>query len=178
MTAITKMLELEEETIAKGMETFLDVGRSLKNIRDQALYRDGYATFVEYLKERWGWSKSRAYQLISAAECESTIVDEVGKESHVREVVKAPAEKREEVVKQAKAKAESEDRKPTANDYREAVAEIVYEDAPEAEEQPEQYDAATIKAFGKCELRLATLRQIVSMLSEVEIQVLKDWIND
>jgi len=83
-----------------------------------------------------------------------------------------------------KAKAEAEDRKPTAKDYREAVAEVVYEDA--IDDEPEEYavpppaigkfDVAVINAFRKCENRLGTLKQLASELSETEREILKEWL--
>jgi len=43
------------------------------------LYKATHGTFEEYCKERWGFSRPRAYQLIEAASAVSTIVDKGGK---------------------------------------------------------------------------------------------------
>lgn len=67
-----------EATIERGMQTFVEVGLALMEIRDGRLYRAEYGTFEEYCQERWGISRPRAYQLIDAAVVTtelSTIVD-------------------------------------------------------------------------------------------------------
>jgi hypothetical protein len=59
-------LEDYERIIERGMSTFMDVGNALVTIRDQRLYRRDFATFESYCKERWGFTRSRAYRLIDA----------------------------------------------------------------------------------------------------------------
>lgn len=56
-----------EEVIARGIKTFVEVGRALMTIRDRKLYRANYATFEAYCRERWDLSRPYAYQLIDAA---------------------------------------------------------------------------------------------------------------
>lgn len=73
-------IELEqcEAVIAKGWETFVEVGKALANIRDKKLYRTTHRTFEAYCRERWQYRKSYAYYLINAAQVVtylSTIVD-------------------------------------------------------------------------------------------------------
>ena len=71
-------LEHNEAIIEKGLNTFVDVGNALAEIRDGKLYRDTHGTFEEYCQERWGISRPRAYQFIEAAETVgllSTMVD-------------------------------------------------------------------------------------------------------
>lgn len=183
MVTLSKLTKLET-TIADGMETFIDVGNALKQIRDEGLYRDGYQTFQEYVKERWGWDKTYAYRLIKVAEVDASLPIGNSKptaEAHYREVAKAPPEKQAAVVEAAAAKAEAEDRKPTAKDYREAVEEVVYEDA--IDDEPEKYevekfDRKVINAFRKCDNRLGTLKQLASELSETERAILKEWLSN
>ncbi len=57
-----------EEVIKQGLNTFVDVGNALLEIRDKRLYRADYSTFEGYCQERWGFSRSRAHRLIEAAE--------------------------------------------------------------------------------------------------------------
>jgi len=67
-----------ESVIDVGLKTFVDVGNALLEIRDSRLYRAQWGTFDEYCRERWGMAKSRAYQLIDAAQVSanvSTVVD-------------------------------------------------------------------------------------------------------
>jgi hypothetical protein len=71
MTAITKPetadLARLERIIERGMPKFREVGEALAQIRDQRLYREKWGTFEEYVKQRWNWTRQRAYHLIDAA---------------------------------------------------------------------------------------------------------------
>lgn len=61
-------LDAHEAVIARGLQTFYDVGNALLAIRDdpKKLYRE-YGTFEDYCQQRWGMSRPRAYQFIEAA---------------------------------------------------------------------------------------------------------------
>lgn len=57
-----------EEVITKGERAFKETGLALAKIRDEKLYlAAGYKTFEKYCRERWGFSRQRAYQQIDAA---------------------------------------------------------------------------------------------------------------
>jgi len=173
-------LNTYERTIEKGMGTFVEVGNALKAIRDKKLYKLSHKTFAEYAKDRWGWGRSHAYRMIDAAQDLSPIGDKISNEAQAREVAKAPADKQFAVIEAAAAKAEAEDRKPTAKDYREAVAEVVYEDAIDDEPEEcvvEKFDKKVIDAFRKCENRLGTLKQLASELSETEQEILREFLS-
>jgi hypothetical protein len=126
-----------ESVIERWVNDAHAVGLAFKSIRDEWLYKEDYATFEEYLKQRWGFEKRRAYQLIEAAEtaenlCKILHKTEVPKvESQLREVAKAPAEKQAEVCKVVAEICQEEQRPPTANDFKKAVEELVYEDVPD-----------------------------------------------
>jgi len=62
-----------EETISRGLETFVKVGRALAEIRDRRLYRAKYGTFDAYVAARWGMSRTRAYEFIAAGEVVETV---------------------------------------------------------------------------------------------------------
>lgn len=62
-----RLAELET-VIERGMQTFVDVGRALLEIRDSRLYRRDYGTFEDYTRERWGMERRHAYRLIDAAD--------------------------------------------------------------------------------------------------------------
>jgi hypothetical protein len=64
-----------EDTIKRGLETFVEVGNALAEIRDRKLYRTEHATFADYCKAKWSISDRRARQLMDAAE----VVAEVSK---------------------------------------------------------------------------------------------------
>ena len=57
----------DEEVIAKGLGTFIEVGSALTSIRVGQKYRDTHGTFEEYLRERWDLSGPYAYQTMDAA---------------------------------------------------------------------------------------------------------------
>lgn len=57
-----------EATIAAGLQTFVEVGRALLEIRDARLYRQEFGTFEDYCRERWAMSRSYAHRTIEAAQ--------------------------------------------------------------------------------------------------------------
>jgi len=76
-----------EATIERGMQTFVEVGLALMEIRDDRLYRAEFGSFEEYCRDKWGWGRAHAYRLIDAAQ----VVENV---SHGRQNV-APATERQ-----------------------------------------------------------------------------------
>lgn len=83
-------LVAHEETVERGLSTFLDVGRALLAIRDQRLYRTTHVTFDLYVEERWpGLGRSHAYRLLDAArvaDAMSPIGDTPANEAQAREL--------------------------------------------------------------------------------------------
>lgn len=65
---VTAALAEREEVIARGLKTFIEVGRALAEIKEQKLYRQVFSTFEEYCDNRWQLARTRAYELIYAAE--------------------------------------------------------------------------------------------------------------
>lgn len=61
-----RLMELEER-IERGLETFLAVGQALAEIHDSSLYRGEASTWAEYVRTRWGMSRTRSYELMGAA---------------------------------------------------------------------------------------------------------------
>lgn len=92
-----------EQTISRGLRTFLEVGRALTAIRDARLYRASYSTFDDYCRDRWSLTHSRAYQLMDAAAVvetlqSSTIVEVLPeRESQVRPLTKLDPSRQVEV---------------------------------------------------------------------------------
>ena len=62
-----------ETTVAKGLQTFVEVGEALAEIRGRRLYRIEYPTFDAYLEDKWRISRSRACRLIQSAEIEKAL---------------------------------------------------------------------------------------------------------
>ena len=54
----TERLAELETTIARGRNTFVEVGLALAEIRDLRLYKHEYGSFSEYCQKKWGWKKS------------------------------------------------------------------------------------------------------------------------
>lgn len=63
----TRLAQLEE-TIERGLATFVEVGAALMEVRDSRLYRDGFTTFEDYCRERWQMARNYANKLIAASE--------------------------------------------------------------------------------------------------------------
>lgn len=94
-----------EKEIEEDQAAFLRVGERLIEIRDRKLYLIMYDTFEEYVRERWGWSRQRAYQLINATAVMEALPEEcqraVDTEFSARELSKVPENIRESVIEEA-----------------------------------------------------------------------------
>jgi hypothetical protein len=64
-----------EATISTGLQTFVEVGSALAEVRDSRLYRVDWDTFENYCDARWGLERSAAYRYIDAAVVVSAIAD-------------------------------------------------------------------------------------------------------
>lgn len=56
-----------EICIANGLQTFVEVGNALAEIRDGKLYRVHYDTFEDYCQKRWGMSKTHVNRLVASS---------------------------------------------------------------------------------------------------------------
>jgi hypothetical protein len=130
-TETTRLAELEG-AIERGLQTFIEVGRALIEIRDERLYRAAFPTFEAYCKGRWGFSARRGRQLMQAAEI-GTVVP-VTNEAQAREL--APIRKDEakvvEAFQEAKALAKEQGATLSAEHVRYAVEGIGHKKAAEA----------------------------------------------
>ena len=111
-----------EATIQAGVQTFVEVGLALTEIRNAKLYRATHATFESYCRERWNLSRPHAYRVMSAADVASTLspTGDIS-ERAIRPLVKLAPEKRAEVW--TKAKAAAGDRSVTARHVETAIGE-------------------------------------------------------
>jgi N6-adenosine-specific RNA methylase IME4 len=123
-----RLVELET-TIGAGLQTFVEVGEALLEIRDARLYRIEHRTFEAYCREKWGMSRPRVYQLIGASQVTkqvSTIVDKApSTESQARPLTKLPPEQQAQAWSKAVEMAGGE--QPTAKQVEVAVLELVDE---------------------------------------------------
>jgi hypothetical protein len=60
-------LQTLETRIERGLETFIEVGEALLEIRDTKLYRDNHSTFEDYCRDRFGLRERQAYRYMDAA---------------------------------------------------------------------------------------------------------------
>lgn len=115
-----RRLDEYEARIAAGILTFVDVGDALTGVRDERLYRAEYGTFEEYCRERWGFSDSRARQLVGAAQTVTMVTDQglpaPVSERQARELSRIPENQRADVWRETH---ERTDGKPTAAAIRE-----------------------------------------------------------
>lgn len=94
-----------EAIIETGLQTFVDVGQALMEIRGSRLYRGQYGNFEEYCRERWGFKRAHAYRMIEAAEVVSNLetlkVGLPANEAQARPLTGLPAEWQREVWQRA-----------------------------------------------------------------------------
>ena len=62
-----RQLAQYENVIERGLAKIREVGNALNEIRTRKLYRESFATFEEYVYNRWHLSTSHGYRLITAA---------------------------------------------------------------------------------------------------------------
>jgi hypothetical protein len=128
-------LDALEAVIERGLRTFVEVGAALGEIRDRKLYKDEYATFDAYCRERWGFGKTYASRQIMA----SRVVKELptgnvlpANEAQARELARiADPEERAEVWGEEAREAEREGRAPSAEGVK---AKAAAREAPPSEE--------------------------------------------
>lgn len=156
MTAVATLTVAEadllaeaEAVIERGIKTFIEVGEALASVRDNRLYRADFATFEDYCRERWGFSRQRALQLIDASEVATTIVvtglPAPANEAQARELaplLSSPGEMRaafEDAI-------ERSDGKPTAAVIREVVRERMDPASPLAKAAERELDRVEQRA--------------------------------
>ena len=132
MTALTKdersCLAQLEESIQAGQQSFFEVGAALTEIRDDKLYRDEFATFEDYCKERWGFSRPHAYRYIDSAglsENLSPIGDILpANEAQCRPLTKLEPEEQQEAWSKVLDTAKEKDKQVTAKLVSDVVKEM------------------------------------------------------
>ena len=134
----TDRLDELEHVVARGLQTFVEVGQALGEIRDRRLYRATHGTFDNYCRERWGFVASRARQLIAAAET-VTAVTAAGLPAPSTEAVTremAPLRSEPERLREVWAEAvDGADGAPTAKQVSEAVRRPSATDAQWSEDE-------------------------------------------
>lgn len=70
-----KLFDLEK-VVEKGLDTFVEVGKALAEIRDSRLYRYRYSNFDDYVRDRWGMSTRHAHRLVDGAKIAENLLPE------------------------------------------------------------------------------------------------------
>ncbi|MEY2500562.1 MAG: hypothetical protein QOI07_896 [Verrucomicrobiota bacterium] len=143
-----------EEVIERGLDSFIEVGNALLQIRDQRLYRSDYDNFEVYCQERWDMSGRRAHQLIDSAKVIQNIGTEPRfsptSERQTRPLATLPAPVQREAWQQAVDS--SATGKPTAKEVEAAVEVIVPRKQERINHKPAnglQYSAQAVAALSK-----------------------------
>ncbi|MGI8869470.1 MAG: hypothetical protein ACR2F6_11625 [Mycobacteriales bacterium] len=82
-----------EQTIDRGIKSFIEVGQALVRIRDQRLYRTTCASFTDYVKARFPrLSRSSIYRAIDTATVVEIVspIGDVPNEAQARELAPIP----------------------------------------------------------------------------------------
>jgi hypothetical protein len=95
-----------ESVISGGLQSFVDVGRALMEIRDGKLYRIEHKTFEAYCQERWSMTKQHAHRLMNATDAATEIAKSnpgvtPQTERHVRPLANLPKHEQAEVWQEA-----------------------------------------------------------------------------
>ena len=123
---LSRLNELED-TIQRGLETFVEVGQALMEIRDRRLYKTNYGTFEDYCQNRWGWGRNYVNKQIRAAEVVNilgTIVPIQSTESQLRPLSPLEPEQQREAWQRAQEIAG--ERPLVARDVQRAVDELQF----------------------------------------------------
>lgn len=132
-----------EPQIKRNIKNCIETGALLREMSDRRLYRNTHSTFKEYVEEVYGIAVRTAYELVDHADVIGSLPDECANfaqtatPSQTRALKKVPAEKRANVIKDAKAKADSEGKDLTASHIKDAADTEVMPD----QETPEQNTA-------------------------------------
>ena len=166
--------------LRKHIPSFLVVGEQLLIIRDAGIWLETHKTLEAFVNDEFGLEKRRAYQLIEAATVKANLTECTNgslalpklppilpnNERQFREIAKAPPEQQAEVVRKAAEKAAEENRKPTAKDYKQVVAELLYEDEPDPEpEETEEIEDEPSPA----EQAIANASELVEIVRQLQL---------
>ena len=125
--------QLRDRLEDKVDRAFYTLGKSLRELRDRRLYRETHSSFVDYLKDRFRFSKPHAYRLIDAANITDNIqrspiwrqtqtnVLLPNKESQIRGLIQFEPQQQPEIWFEAVSK--SKGKQPTGKIVRQTIKE-------------------------------------------------------
>jgi len=79
-----KRLAELEDVVTANFKAFYEVGCALREIHASMLYRETHRTFADYVKQLWDLARSRAYQMIEAADVVDRLIP------YVQEIESSP----------------------------------------------------------------------------------------
>lgn len=112
-----------EAVVDRGLETFVEVGQALVQLREWNLYRSTHGTFSTYVKDRFGLGTARAYRIIEAAKIADAVspMGDIRNERQARELTGLSTETAQQVYMSA---VEATDGRVTAAALRQAREQI------------------------------------------------------
>lgn len=147
----TRLGELEA-VIQRGLDTFVEVGAALLEIRDARLYRETHGTFEEYCQHRWGMSRRHANRTIEAAGV-AGVLGPIGptpaSESVARELTPVLREDPERVPEVWGEVVQEHGPEPTAKQVRETVERCELDPDPEPPNPTERLRSELIDWFAQ-----------------------------
>jgi len=166
-------LQQHEAVIERGLGTFVEVGTALAAIRDARLYRAEHATFEDYCRERWGFSKSHANRLVESAEVVLALtpigvtdMPVIANEGQARAIAPVLKEHGPEVAVQVLREAAT-DTLTAASIVK--VANEIRRDKREAKRvEVVKQREAHVKAGTNVDIRLGDFREVLAGLSDVD----------
>lgn len=113
------LVELEA-IVERGLSTFVEVGSALLAIRSGRKYSETHPTWEDYCRDRWGFNRQRASQLIQAAEVSKILDTAPANDAQAREL--APLKDDPEAMREVWGGVSAETNgRPTAKAIKEAV---------------------------------------------------------
>ncbi len=127
LTAPEVRLNKLEEIIQKGKWAFVAVGVALYEVKELKLYEVKYLSWDNYCKNRWGFKRAYADQLIKTADAVGKLPKEIGSmlsnQRQAQALVVVPESERVQVLEAASQQAATEGRPMTAKDITNAATE-------------------------------------------------------
>ena len=120
-------LDALELAIEGGLQSFIEVGAALAEIRQRRLYRATHGTFESYCLDRWDFTASRGRQLMAAVEALASLPDDAPKPANAAQasaLADVEPEHRADAWDRARRDAEEEDRPVTARDIANAAKKV------------------------------------------------------
>lgn len=101
----TRTLKQLKTVVSKGLDTTIEVGIALREIRDRKLFLEECGSFQEFCEKNWNVTRQRAYQLIDSADVVASLPPSVSTmvvtERAARALQDVPEAQRAEVVERA-----------------------------------------------------------------------------